>query len=133
MGSGARVEVKLGPGETIRISPRRHATLRAATDKIIQSLEMGNENSYVPYTPEEADQAVRRGELLGQRNIISVGYGLPLKDGELLATDAIVIGVVKKTDAKHVDPNFLADRVVRRATRTKARVDVVEMGNPEAL
>ncbi len=129
MSQQSRVEAGPKLDTSIRISPRRRKVLASAVGKLIERLEIGSETSPTPYTPEEAEQAMLRGEPLGRRNIVGFGYGVAVKDGIPIAEEAISVYVVKKVDPDRVKPEYLASNLLRRFTRIKTRVDVSEVGN----
>ena len=65
--------------------------------------------------------------LLAKANVVSVGIGIPMRDGRPAAEPGIIVSVTRKATASELDPEDLIPHVLE-----DVRVWVEEIGRPRA-
>ena len=99
-------------------------------DQLVKALDLIN-TELTRLTPDQAEQ----DHHLGRLNIIGFGIGSKFVGGKWHPdTAALSVFVVRKAPKEEVDPDYLAENLVRRITgRTDLVVNVVPVGNPHTL
>lgn len=94
-----------------QINDRKAREVLTATFKMTSELKGLGIN---PYTPEEAEQVLLSGGLLGERNIHTFAYGPKKVDGEVTDEEAVIFMVTKKAPPEKVEPEFLVEKLGER-------------------